>query len=249
MSIGYEIGVTALQMTSAFATIANDGIRVQPHVIKEVRHSDEKPKTVTKPEQTKVISAETARDLRIMLSQVVMTGTGRRAQLNGYTAAGKTGTAWKFNPKTRSIDSSKYISSFIGMAPANDPEIVIGVVMDEPKGGARGGGGVAAPVFQEIAQHILQALKVAPDQPVKQEELVAQDIPETPERSIAEKAPADSKPVAGSKPKLTDRPAAPKPKEQKKSNEKKLSEGGKLTATLPADRFLIERSHIRKTKS
>ena len=121
MSIGYEIGVTALQMTGPFATIANNGIKVQPHIIKEIRHSDDKPKTVTETQQTQVVSAETARNLRAMLKQVVLTGTGRRAQLDGYTVAGKTGTAWKFNPKTKSVDSSKYVSSFIGMAPAHDP--------------------------------------------------------------------------------------------------------------------------------
>ena len=82
-----------------------------------------------------------------MLRQVVLTGTGRRAQLNGYTAAGKTGTAWKFDSKSKSVDSSKYISSFIGMAPAENPEIVVAVVMDEPKVGARDGGMVSAPGF------------------------------------------------------------------------------------------------------
>ena len=241
MAIGYEIGVTALQMTSAFATIANDGIRIQPHIIKEVRHSDEKPKTVKKPEQTQVVSAETARHLKTMLRQVVMTGTGRRAQLNGYSAAGKTGTAWKFNAKSRSIDSSKYISSFIGMAPANDPEIVIGVVMDEPKGSARDGGGVAAPVFKEIAQQILQELKVSPDEPVKLDTLVAQDIPETPDAGVSDDNPSDnrstgnklaeSKPVESPKPKAE--AAEPsKPKTPKKPNEKKVVDVNKLSAWL-----------------
>ena len=136
MSIGYEIGVTALQMTSAFATIANDGIRVQPHVIKEIRRSDAHPKTVMQPVQTQVFSTETARNLKKMLKQVVLTGTGRRAQLNGYTAAGKTGTAWKVDTKSKSVDSSKYISSFIGMAPADKPEIVVAVIMDEQIGRA-----------------------------------------------------------------------------------------------------------------
>jgi len=178
MSIGYEIGVTALQMATAFATIANDGIKVEPRVIKEIRHSNDQPKTVTEVKQTQVVTADTARKLRTMLKQVVMTGTGRRAALNGYTAAGKTGTAWKFDAKTKSIDSSKYISSFIGMAPANDPEIVVAVVMDEPKAGARDGGMVAAPVFREIAQQLLFEMKVANDAPVKAEGLVAQTLPQ-----------------------------------------------------------------------
>jgi cell division protein FtsI (penicillin-binding protein 3) len=249
MSIGYEIGVTALQMTSAFATIANDGKRVRPHIIKEIRHSDEKPKTVTQPEQKQVVTAQTARDLRTMLKQVVLTGTGRRAQLNGYTAAGKTGTAWKFNSKSRSIDSSKYISSFIGMAPADDPEIVIGVVMDEPKSGARDGGMVSAPVFKEIAQQILQELHVVPDAPVKQEELVAQDIPETPDKRVTNNLSAEAKSATGTKPRAAEPSATPKAKEPKKPTEKKNTEPGKLTALIPRPFYSHDLLLIRKTKS
>jgi len=243
MSIGYEIGVTALQMASAFATIANDGVRVQPHIIKEIRPSNEQPKTVIQSPRTEVTTPETARNLRTMLRQVVLTGTGRRAQLNGYTAAGKTGTAWKFNPNSKSIDSSKYISSFIGMAPADKPEVVIAIVMDEPKGGARDGGGAAAPVFREIAQQVLEEMKVQPDAPIKTEELIAQDIPEVPAAATpAEKAPAGSKPVAPvAKPKTTETPAKGKLKEQKKTTEKKFIEQGKTTAMMPVrtDHFYI----------
>ena len=144
MSIGYEIGVTALQMASAFATIANDGVRIQPRLIKEIRKPEQAPVAGNKSEGVRVVSVETARNLRTMLRQVVLTGTGRRAQLNGYTSAGKTGTAWKFDPVAKRVDPSKYISSFIGMAPADNPEIVIAVVIDEPKNGARDGGQVAA---------------------------------------------------------------------------------------------------------
>lgn len=179
MSIGYEIGVTALQIAGAFATIANDGIKIQPHIIKEIRQQDETVVSVTQPEKARVVSPETARDLRTMLQQVVLSGTGRRAQLDGYTSAGKTGTAWKFNPVTKRVDQSKYISSFIGMAPADNPDIVIGVVMDEPQVGARDGGMVSAPVFKEIAQEILPELNVGPDNNIKPQDQVAQDIPET----------------------------------------------------------------------
>lgn len=180
LSIGYEIGVSALQMTSAFATIANNGVKIRPRIIKEFRKAGEAPLKPTQSEQIQVITPETARNLRTMLKQVVLTGTGRRAQLNGYTAAGKTGTAWKFNPKSKSVDSSKYISSFIGMAPADNPEIVVGVVMDEPKSGARDGGMVSAPVFREIAQRFLHELHVPTDAPIRQETVAEKDIPETP---------------------------------------------------------------------
>jgi stage V sporulation protein D (sporulation-specific penicillin-binding protein) len=177
MSIGYEIGVSALQMASAFATIANDGVRVQPRIIKEIRQADGTVFSATEPQPTQVVTAETARDVRSMLRQVVVAGTGKRAQLNGYTSAGKTGTAWKFNAKTKRVDSSKYVSSFIGMAPADNPSVVIAVVMDEPRGGARDGGQVSAPVFREIAEQILPEMNIIPDSNIQQETLTAEQIP------------------------------------------------------------------------
>jgi cell division protein FtsI/penicillin-binding protein 2 len=155
MSIGYEIGVTPLQIASAFATIANDGVRVQPHIIKEIRDPEGNTISVTETRQYQVVSWETARDLRTMLRQVVLTGTGKRAQLDGFTSAGKTGTAWKFDPKTKRVERNKYMSSFVGFAPAEDPRYVIAVVIDEPRSGARDGGGVAAPIFRAIAQQLL----------------------------------------------------------------------------------------------
>ncbi len=177
MSIGYEIGVTALQMATAFATIANNGVRVQPHIIKEIRQSDDQIVSAAQPERTQVVSAETARDMTTMMRQVVVAGTGKRAQLNGYTSAGKTGTAWKFDEKLKKVNSAKYVSSFIGFAPAEDPAVTIAVVMDEPKVGGRDGGQVAGPVFREIAQQILPELNVKPQGYVEPEAEV-EDIPE-----------------------------------------------------------------------
>lgn len=228
MSIGYEIGVTALQMTTAFATIANNGIRAQPHIIKEIRRSNEQPKEVTQTQQTQVVTADTARALKTMLRQVVLTGTGRRAQLNGYTAAGKTGTAWKFDATSKAVDSSKYISSFIGMAPFDAPEIVVGVVMDEPRGGARDGGMVSAPVFREIAQQILREMKIANDAPAKLDTMVAQTTPANPQKDTGPvKSPTTAQPGSVETPKRVG-----KPKESKKTNERKLPDKGRLTADL-----------------
>ncbi|HSK70600.1 MAG TPA: penicillin-binding protein 2, partial [Pyrinomonadaceae bacterium] len=178
MSIGYEIGVTALQMASAYATIANNGVRIQPHIIKEIRQADGKIISTTQPAREQVVSPEAARNLRGMLGEVVTAGTGKRAQLDGYTSAGKTGTAWKFNPKTKRQDAGKYVSSFIGFAPADNPSVVIAVVMDEPKTGSRNGGVVAAPVFSEIAAQILPELNVIPDANIRQDSLLAEEIPE-----------------------------------------------------------------------
>lgn len=233
MSIGYEISVTALQMASAFATIANNGIRAQPRIIKEIRRSNDQPKAVTQTVQTQVVTPESAQKLRTMLRQVVLTGTGRRAQLNGYTAAGKTGTAWKFDSRTKTIDSSKYMSSFIGMAPANNPEIVVAVVMDEPKVGARDGGMVSAPVFREVAQQILEEMRVEKDAPTRTETLVAKDIPESTAKEIVGKATPGEKPETVPGKRSGDTPTgADKPKGLKKTNEKKIGETGKLTALL-----------------
>jgi len=177
MSIGYEVGVTALQIASAYSTIANDGVKIKPHIIKEIRNSDGTIFSQVEPEKSEIVSPNTARGLRTMLREVVVKGTAKRAQLNGYTSAGKTGTAWKFNAKLKRVDAGKYMSSFIGMAPADNPSIVIAVVMDEPVGGARDGGQVSAPVFREIAEAILPELNVTPDAGIEQEVLTAQEIP------------------------------------------------------------------------
>jgi cell division protein FtsI (penicillin-binding protein 3) len=178
MSIGYEIGVTPLQIASAFATIANDGIKNQPHIIKEIQDPEGNAISVTEPNQTQVVSAETAEDLRVMLRQVVLSGTGRRAQLDGYTSAGKTGTAWKFDPKTKRVERSKYMSTFVGFAPVEKPKYVIVVVMDEPQTGARDGGTVSAPVFRDIAQTLLTSTNVRHDLTPTNSASVVGDVPE-----------------------------------------------------------------------
>jgi cell division protein FtsI (penicillin-binding protein 3) len=179
MSIGYEISVTALQMAAAFATIANDGVRIQPHIVKEIRQSNDQTNPTAEPAKSQIISAQSAGNLRRMLRQVVLTGTGKRAQLEGYTSAGKTGTAWKYDAKLKRVNESKYVSSFIGFAPAENPGVVIAVVMDEPQGGARDGGQVSAPVFRDIAEDILPELGIKPDKGGDSlDSLTAEDIPE-----------------------------------------------------------------------
>lgn len=190
MSIGYEIGVTALQMATAFATIANNGVRVQPHIIKEIRQSDEQPVSITQPEKTQVVSPETARDMTAMMREVLIDGTGKRARLDGYTAAGKTGTAWKFDEKLKKVNSAKYMSSFIGFAPADDPAVTIAVVMDEPKVGGRDGGHAAGPAFREIAQQVLPELGVKPEGILEAQTDVEQDISEIPSGPSAESVDA-----------------------------------------------------------
>jgi cell division protein FtsI (penicillin-binding protein 3) len=161
--IGQEVGVTPVQMAAAYASIANDGVRVAPHLVREVRDAEGKTVQRAEPESRRVVSAETARTLRRMMEEVTLKGTARAAQLEGYTAAGKTGTAQKIDPKTRAYSSTKYVASFVGFAPIDNPAAVIIVVLDEPVG-LHQGGQVAAPVFSEIANQVLPYLDVMPDQ-------------------------------------------------------------------------------------
>ena len=250
MSIGYEIGVTALQMASAFATIANDGVRIQPRLIKEIRKPEQAPVAGNKSEGVRVVSVETARNLRTMLRQVVLTGTGRRAQLNGYTSAGKTGTAWKFDPVAKRVDPSKYISSFIGMAPADNPEIVIAVVIDEPRNGARDGGQVAAPVFKNIAEQLLPEMNVKPDGSEIREEPVAQDIPELAPSKNVEKGTTTDK--QGGKTAALNAPKAAEPKKPadvKKGSDKKQGNGKKISGNTTAAAGLPRRDRAELVES
>ncbi len=178
MAIGYELNVTLLQAASAYAAVANNGVRVKPHIIREIREPEGEIISRPEIEKTQVVRPEVAKELRGMLREVVQKGTAKRAQLNGYSSAGKTGTAWKYDPKIKKYNPAKYISSFIGFAPAENPSVVIAVVMDEPRGGARDGGQVSAPVFKEIAEQILPELNVIPDANIKQEILTAEsEIP------------------------------------------------------------------------
>jgi cell division protein FtsI (penicillin-binding protein 3) len=181
IAIGQEVGVTPLQMVAAFGALANDGIRIAPHLIREIR--TEAGATAYRPtsEQHRVISKETATALRGMLEGVTLNGTAKKAQLDGYSAAGKTGTAQKIDAKTKTYSKTKFVGSFVGFAPANNPAVVIIVVIDEPTG-AYHGGDVAAPVFRQIAEQILPEMGVIPDTDFKNpNELIAQAA-ETPEQ-------------------------------------------------------------------
>ena len=162
IALGQEVGVTPVQMVAAYGALANDGLRVAPHIIREVRNEGGAVVYQPQPEQHRVISAETAISLRGMLEGVTLHGTAKKAQLDGYSAAGKTGTAQKIDPKTRAYSKTKFVGSFVGFAPVSNPQVVIIVVMDEPAG-AYHGGDVAAPVFRQIAEQILPILGVEPD--------------------------------------------------------------------------------------
>ena len=162
IAIGQEVGVTPVQMVSAFGALANDGVRIAPHLIREVRDAGGNVIYRAQPEQRRVISAETAIALRGMLEGVTLNGTAKQAQLDGYSAAGKTGTAQKIDPKTKTYSATKFVGSFVGFAPVSNPQVVIIVVIDEPAG-AYHGGDVAAPIFREVAEQVLPTLNIMPD--------------------------------------------------------------------------------------
>jgi cell division protein FtsI/penicillin-binding protein 2 len=182
IAIGQEIGVTPVQMVAAFGALANDGVRVAPHLIREVRNAEGAVVYRAQPEQRRVISVETATALRGMLEGVTLRGTAKQAQLDGYSAAGKTGTAQKIDPKTRSYSATKFVGSFVGFAPVNNPQVVIIVVIDEPAG-AYHGGDVAAPIFREVAEQVLPTLGVMPDIETKSAPDLIAEVNENPERA------------------------------------------------------------------
>ena len=182
IAMGQEVGVTPVQMVAAFGALANDGLRVAPHIIREVRNEAGAVVYQRQPQQRRVISAETAISLRGMLEGVTLHGTAKKAQLDGYSAAGKTGTAQKIDPKTHAYSKTKFVGSFVGFAPVSNPQVVIIVVMDEPAG-AYHGGDVAAPVFRQVAEQILPILGVEPDIETKSApDLIAQ-VDQNPERA------------------------------------------------------------------
>src|SRR5258705_642392 len=175
IAMGQEIGVTPVQMVAAFGALANDGLRIAPHLVREIRNSAGTVVYRPQPEQRRVVSAETAIALRGMLEGVTLNGTARKAQLDGYSAAGQTGTAQKIDPRTKAYSTTKFVGSFVGFAPVTNPQVVIIVVIDEPHGSYHGGE-VAAPVFREIAEQILPNLGVMPDIETKTApELIAQN--------------------------------------------------------------------------
>ncbi|HET9531700.1 MAG TPA: penicillin-binding protein [Blastocatellia bacterium] len=160
--MGHEIAVTALQAVAAFAAIANGGEIISPYLVSEVTAASGEILEEHAAEPRRVISQETAAVLKRMLESVVIHGTGKRAQIGGYRAAGKTGTAQKIDEATGRYSNTRYVASFAGFAPADNPEIACIVSLDEPKG-AYHGGDAAAPVFARVVADALHILGVPPE--------------------------------------------------------------------------------------
>lgn len=184
ISIGQGIAVTPIQLIAAMGAIANDGKLMKPHLVKEIRDKEGHVVKSIQPEVIRqVISRETARQMRLILERVVSKGTGRNAYIEGYRVGGKTGTAQKAGKG--GYQEGKYVASFLGMAPVNDPRLVALVIIDEPKGYPYYGGTVAAPIFKRVMEDSLRYLGVPPqydpsvDQPAseeKQQEVVVPDV-------------------------------------------------------------------------
>ena len=162
ISMGQEIGATAVQITCAYSAIANGGILYPPRVVREVVQGERQGEVVAGSGR-RVVSARTAAQMREILAEVVENGTGTLAQPAGYTAAGKTGTAQKID-SSGSYSKTHYIASFVGFAPVKNPAVTILVVIDSPVG-AIYGREVAAPVFRSIAEQTLGYLNVPHDKP------------------------------------------------------------------------------------
>jgi cell division protein FtsI (penicillin-binding protein 3) len=203
ISMGQEVGVTPIQLITAASAVANGGRLQRPRIL---RKSFRNPPANSpgllfaaggSPQEaagaTQVISQETSIALKRMMQQVVIAGTGKRAQLNGWTVAGKTGTAQKLDPRTGTYSKSDYVASFTGFAPVNNPAVIILVVLDSPSGPHQGGA-VAAPVFKKIAEQVLAYLEVPHDLPVS----AGKPRPEVDPLQVADFAPPDAadKPAA-----------------------------------------------------
>jgi cell division protein FtsI/penicillin-binding protein 2 len=163
--IGQGIAVTPVQMAAAYGAVANGGVWVRPHLVKRIGAQPVPPAP-----RRRIVGKAVASQVMAMMQDVVNEagGTGALARLNGYTVAGKTGTASK--PERGGYSEFRYVASFVGVVPASSPRLVVLVSVDEPHG-AIWGGVVAAPAFQEIARYALQYLEIPPD-----------DVPDAPTR-------------------------------------------------------------------
>jgi cell division protein FtsI (penicillin-binding protein 3) len=160
-SIGYHVSVTPLQMAMVYAIVANDGMWMQPHLVREIVDGGGG-RSPAMPLARRVISAATAAEMRIMLEAVIDRGTGTAAVVSGYRVGGKTGTTNKYLTELQAYSEEEVVASFIGMAPIDDPKVVVAVVLDSPQDDASGGKG-AAPVFAEVMLAALHQVGVPPN--------------------------------------------------------------------------------------
>jgi cell division protein FtsI (penicillin-binding protein 3) len=170
ISIGQEIGVSPIQLAGLVSTFANDGVYVAPRIVSGTVPPQGAVQNVEfhPVDGRRVISSYTAAEMRSMMQKVVLDPegtTGGRAILQGYSSAGKTGTGQKVDPATGAYSKTKYVGSFAGFAPVNNPQVVVVVILDSAVG-LHQGGQVAAPVFRRVTQQVLEYLHVPHDLPL-----------------------------------------------------------------------------------
>jgi cell division protein FtsI (penicillin-binding protein 3) len=160
--IGQGVSVTTLQMASIYQTIANGGVRIEPRVVESVTAPDGTVAPAATPGSTRVISQSTADKMAYMLEAVVGPGgTAPLGEIEGFRVAGKTGTAQRANPETGGYAGGGYVTTFVGFAPADDPQYVVAVDLERPTSSAEGGQ-VAAPVFADVMRYALTAGGIVP---------------------------------------------------------------------------------------
>lgn len=173
MSIGQSIAVTPLQLITAVSAIANNGVLLKPHIIKEIDNSDGTLLTAKAAEQVRqVITPETAKELGLLMEKVISEGGGKKGRVKGYRFAGKTGTAQKLKEDGSGYAEGRYIASFVGFGPLDDSQLAAIVVIDDPKGDYYGGE-IAAPVFSEIMAQVTRYLSIRPDSAADNIEAIA----------------------------------------------------------------------------
>jgi cell division protein FtsI (penicillin-binding protein 3) len=194
LAIGQEVAVTPIQLVSMVSAIGDGGTYLPPSILldtsKQMKAGEQLKPLPFHPEQElpdplpagahRVISPLTSAKMRKMMEGIVLNGTGRKAALDGYSAAGKTGTAQKIDVLTHTYSHTKHIGSFAGFAPVNNPAISVAVIIDSPSG-MGWGADVSAPVFKEVAQEVLEYLGVPHDEPMQAQ-------PAAPPQDIAEDA-------------------------------------------------------------
>ena len=191
-SFGQGFQITPIQLVTAVSAVINGGERMKPQIVKEIRNSNGILKTYEPEVISRVISEETSQQMREILESVVSlpTSTGKNAYVKGCRIGGKTGTSEKGNR-----DEEKRIASFIGFAPANDPEIVCLIMLDEPQVDNKYGGTIAAPLAGEVIEDVLNYLGVEKQYTENEEPDVKQEIPDvrTMDLTEAKKAIVDKK--------------------------------------------------------
>jgi cell division protein FtsI (penicillin-binding protein 3) len=164
IGFGQGISVTPLQMLVALSAIANGGELVRPFLAEKLVYADGSEHILNRPLATRrVISQQTSEKMKELLVRVVTEGTGKNAAIPGYTVAGKTGTAQKARSGYAGYEPGKWVCSFMGFAPAEDPKLAMIVLIDEPRTDYATGGLIAAPVFQEVMKYALTTMSILPD--------------------------------------------------------------------------------------